>query len=85
VFEFDACIWGREVPIRFGMIGVAVLFPGGDFVDERLFVRNAAVPTSTSPTASGLGCKWLIGSEALQFRREGDGAFLIHWITFLVA
>ena len=43
MFEFDACIWGREVPIGFGMIGVAVLFPGVDFVDERLFVRNAAV------------------------------------------
>jgi hypothetical protein len=25
------------------MIGVAVLLPGGDFVDEGLFVRNAAV------------------------------------------
>jgi hypothetical protein len=42
VFEFDASVWGCEVPIGLGVIGIAVR---GDFLDEGLFVRDAAVET----------------------------------------
>ena len=40
---FDASVWGREVPISLGVIGIAVLLPGGDFLDEDLFVGDAAI------------------------------------------
>ena len=46
MFEFDASVWGCEVPIGLGVIGIAVLLPGGDFLDEGLFVRDAAVLSS---------------------------------------
>ena len=41
--ELDPCVGGCEVPIGFGVCGIAVVLPGGDFVDEGLFVRDAAV------------------------------------------
>jgi len=43
VLEFDASVWGCEVPISLGVIGIAVVLPGGDFLDEGLFVGDAAV------------------------------------------
>jgi hypothetical protein len=32
-----------KVPVGLGVFGVAVVFPGGDFVNQRLLVGNAAV------------------------------------------
>ena len=44
MLEFDAGIFGGELPIGcFGVVGIAIVFPGGDFVDECLFVGNAAI------------------------------------------
>ena len=43
MLEFDASVGGCEAPIGFGVVRIAVVLPGGDFVDEGLFVRNAAV------------------------------------------
>jgi hypothetical protein len=43
MLEFDACIGGCEVPICLGVSGISVLLPGGDFVDERLFVGDATI------------------------------------------
>ena len=43
MLEFDTCIGGCEVPVGLGVVGIAVVLPGGDFVDEGLFVGNAAV------------------------------------------
>src|SRR5262249_42793344 len=31
------------VPVGLGVVGIAVVLPGGDFVDEDLFVGNAAI------------------------------------------
>jgi hypothetical protein len=36
--EFDPCVGGCEVPVGFGVSGIAVVLPGDDFVDEGLFV-----------------------------------------------
>ena len=41
--EFDPCVGGCEVPVGFGVSGIAVVLPGGDFVDQDLFVMDAAV------------------------------------------
>ena len=41
--KFDACVGCCEVPTGFGVGGIAVVLPGGDFVDEGLFVGDAAV------------------------------------------
>ena len=41
--EFDVCGWGGEVPVGFGVSEIAVVLPGGDFVDEGLFVGDPAV------------------------------------------
>jgi hypothetical protein len=59
--EFDACIGGYEVPIGLGVVCIAVVFPGGDLVDEALLVGNAAVetlgtPSSDSARSSQLPC-----------------------------
>ena len=43
MLEFDTCVWGREVPVGLGVVGIAVVLPSGDFVDEGLFVGNATV------------------------------------------
>ena len=36
--ELNASIFGGEVSVGFGVIGIALLLPDGDFVDEGLFV-----------------------------------------------
>ena len=43
MLELDACIGRREVPIGLGVIGIAVVLPSGNFVDEGLVVGYAAV------------------------------------------
>ena len=43
MLEFDTCGGCGEVPVGLGVVGIAVVLPGGDFVDEGLFVRDAAV------------------------------------------
>ena len=43
MLESDAGIFGGELPVGFGVVGIAVVLPGGDFVDECLFVGNAAI------------------------------------------
>ena len=45
MFKFDAGVWRCEVPVGLGVIGIAVVLPGGDFVDEGLLVRDAPVET----------------------------------------
>jgi hypothetical protein len=43
MLQFDACNGGCEVPFGLGVDGISVMLPGGDFIDEGLFVWNAAV------------------------------------------
>ena len=43
MLQFDTSIWGCEVPVCLGVVGIAVVLPSGDFLDEGLFVRNAAI------------------------------------------
>ena len=43
MLEFDASVGCCEVPVGLGVVGIAVVLPGGDFVDEDLFVGNAAI------------------------------------------
>ena len=45
MLELDAGIWRCEVPICGCVIGIAVVDPGGDLVDQRLFVGDAPVKT----------------------------------------
>ena len=43
MLKFDASIFGGELPVGLCVVGIAVALPGGDFVDEDLFVGNAAI------------------------------------------
>ena len=43
MLEFSAGIFRGEVPVGFGVMGIAVVLPGGDFLDEGVLVGNAAV------------------------------------------
>jgi hypothetical protein len=43
MLKFGASIFGGELPIGLGVVGIAVVLPGGDFLDEGLFVGNAAI------------------------------------------
>ena len=43
MLEFNACVLCGEVPVWLGVIGISLVLPGGDFVDEGLFVGDAAV------------------------------------------
>jgi hypothetical protein len=43
VLQFDTSFWGCEVPVCVGVVGIAVVLPSGDFLDEGLFVRNPAI------------------------------------------
>ena len=42
MLKFDTSAFGGEVPVRLGVTDIAVVLPGGDFVDERLFVTRAS-------------------------------------------
>src|SRR6266704_4012535 len=43
--EFDARTGGCEVPVGLSVVGIAVVLPGGDFIDEGLFIGDSAVET----------------------------------------
>ena len=43
MLQFDASFGRCEVPVGLGVIGISLLLPGGDFVDEGLFVGDAAI------------------------------------------
>ena len=43
MLQFDTSIWGCEVPIGLGVVGIAVVLPSGDFLDEGLLIGNPAV------------------------------------------
>ena len=61
MLKFDASIFGGELPVGLGVVGIAVVLPGGDFVDEDLLVGNAAVEAlSARPGA------WLRRPERLR-------------------
>jgi hypothetical protein len=54
VLEFDTSGLGGDLPVSRGVIGISVMFPGGDFVDEGLLVGDAAVEAlSGEDTALG--------------------------------
>ena len=41
MLKFNASIFGGELPVGLGVVGIAVVLPGG--VDEDLFVGNTAI------------------------------------------
>ena len=43
MLKFDASMFGGELPVGLGVVGIAVMLPGGNFVDEDLFVGNTAI------------------------------------------
>jgi hypothetical protein len=57
MLEFDACIGRRELPIGLGVIGIAVVLPSGNFVDEGLFVGYAAVEALVSLGPLAILCR----------------------------
>ena len=46
MLEFDASIFCGELPVGLGVVGIAVMLPGGDFLDEGFLVGNAACPVT---------------------------------------
>jgi hypothetical protein len=52
MLKFDASIFGGELPVGLGVVGIALVLPGGDFVDEDLFVGNAAIEALRRGSAS---------------------------------
>src|SRR6266705_6903154 len=65
MLKFDACVGGCEVPVGLGVVGVAVVFPGGDFLYGGLFVGNAAVEA--------------LGGEDAQFRLRQIEPTAVFW------
>ena len=51
MLEFDAGVIGRELPVGFGVMGIAISLPSGDLVDEDLLVGDAAVPACAKVSA----------------------------------
>src|SRR5450755_3368176 len=45
MLEFDAGVLGCELPVGFGVMGIATSLPCGDLVDEDLLVGYPAVET----------------------------------------
>ena len=45
MLELDTSVLGCELPVCVGVIGISVVFPGCDFVDEGVFVGDGAVET----------------------------------------
>ncbi len=43
MLEFDTCVGCCEVPIGLGVVGIALVLPSSDFLDQGLFVGNPAI------------------------------------------
>ena len=43
MLESGTCFGCGELPIGLGVVGVSILLPSGDFIDEGLFVWDAAI------------------------------------------
>ena len=43
MLELDPRVGGGELPVGVGVVGVSIILPSCDFVDERLFVWEAAI------------------------------------------
>ena len=43
MLEFDAGVCFGELPVRIGAVGISGILPSRDFVDEGIFVRDAAI------------------------------------------
>jgi len=43
MLEFDAGVIGCELPVGFGVMGIAISLPSGDLMDEDSLVGDAAV------------------------------------------
>ena len=43
MLESGTCFGRGELPIGLGVVGVSILLPSGDFIDEGLFVWDAAI------------------------------------------
>src|SRR5271157_6661895 len=43
MLEFDTCVDCGELPIGLGEVGISIILPSCDFVDEGLFVWDAAI------------------------------------------
>ena len=43
VLEFGTGVFGCEVPIGLGVMAIALVLPGGDFLDECLLLGDAAI------------------------------------------
>ena len=41
--QFDACVGSGELPVCLGVVVIAVLLPGGDFLDQRLLVGDPPI------------------------------------------
>src|SRR5205085_2557254 len=54
MLKFDASIFGGELPVGLGVVGIAVVLPGGDFVDEDLFVGNTAIEALVKAFGKGI-------------------------------
>ena len=66
MLKFDASIFGGELPVGLGVVGIAVVLPGGDFVDEDLFEQP--LPIGRLLGRNGFKCSaradgfiWLVG------------------------
>jgi hypothetical protein len=51
VFKFDTSGLGCELPVCLGVMSIALMFPCGDFVDQGLFVGDAAIETLSGENA----------------------------------
>src|SRR5437764_15429863 len=75
MLKFDASIFGGELPVGLGVVGVAVVLPGGDFLDEDLHPTGVAecFPQSCAVAfQSPVGAKhWSLPGDGL--RRRGGG------------
>src|SRR6476620_7312520 len=41
--QFDACVGSGELPVCLGVVVIAVLLPGGDFLEQRLLVGGPPI------------------------------------------
>jgi hypothetical protein len=65
MLEFDAGGIGRELPVGFGVMDIAISLPSSDLLDEDLLVRDAAVETLHREIGE-------FAPTAADFRREAD-------------
>jgi hypothetical protein len=73
MLESDTCFGCGELPIGLGVVGVSILLPSGDFINEGLLVWDAAIKALGRKDAGSGEWKIFRGRQNQLYLASGAG------------